>query len=174
VKHFILAFMLALVGYAAFYQGIEHWRARKGPWLVTFTHRSAHVPAIVIDQAALAITNVQIIFAAENLPATNAPSTFPADPSRPNSPITANRSPATALLFDQPKPVPYAVPFGQCLFLDLSFLPGTVTFDLFGHEIQLLPRVLIIDRQEYPWRPDAIITLHPAPATPTQALPGPQ
>ena len=38
-------------------------------------------------------------------------------------------------------------------------LPGTATFELFGHEIQLLPRVLIIDRREYPWRPNATITL---------------
>jgi hypothetical protein len=159
--------MLALVGYAVFYQGIERWRARNGPWRVTFTHSSARAPVITIDQPALAITNVQVIFSVENLPASTAPGTFPTETSRPNSPITP-------LLFAQPRSVPYEVPFGQCVFLDLSSLPGTVTFELFGHEIQLLPRVLIIDRQEYPWRPDAAITLRPAPATPNPAQPGPQ
>ena len=174
VKHFIVAFMLAVVGYAAFYLGIEHWRARKGPWQVTFTHSSANTPVITIDQPGLAISNVQIIFTLENLPASNTPGTFPADPSHPNSPGTNHSSPATTLLFAQPRSVPYEVPFGRCVFLDLSSLPGTVTFDLFGHEIQLLPRVLIIDRQEYPWRPDVAITLRPAPATPNRAQPTPQ
>src|ERR1035437_4394080 len=157
VKHFILAFMLALVGYAACYLGIEHWRARKGPWRVTFTHSSARAPVITIDQPGLAVTNVQIIFTIENLPASNAPVAFPANPSHPNSPVTDHSSPSTTLLFAQPRSVPYEVPFGRCVFLDLSSLPGTATFDLFGHEIQLLPRVLIIDHQEYPWRPDAAI-----------------
>jgi hypothetical protein len=173
-RHFILALMLALAGYAACYLGIEHWRARKGPWRVTFTHNSAHAPGITIDQPGLAITNVQIIFTDKTLPATNAPSASPADPSHPNSPITDRQSPTTLLLFAQPRSVPYEVPFGRCVFLDLSSLPGTVTFDLFGHEIQLLPRVLIIDRQEYPWRPDLTITLHPAPANPNRAQPAPQ
>ena len=160
VKHFVLAFMLALVGYAAIYQGIERWRARKGPWRVTFAHSSAHAPVTTIDQSALAITNVQIIFTVDKVPTTNALGAFPTE--------------TTTLLFTQPRPVPYEVPFGQCVFLDLSSLPGTVTFELFGHEIQLLPRVLIIDRQEYPWRPDATITLHPAPATTNRSQPGPQ
>jgi hypothetical protein len=174
VKHFILAFMLALVGYAAFYQGIEHWRARKGPWRVTFTHRSAHAPVMTIDQPGLAITNVQIVFVGENLPAPRKPGVFPADPTRPNSPITDHASPSTTLRFAQPHSVPYDVPFGRCVFLDLMSLPGTVAFELFGHEIQLLPRVLIVDRQEYPWRPDATITLSPAPALQNGAQPRPQ
>jgi len=35
--------------------------------------------------------------------------------------------------------------------MDTTFLPGTVAFQLFGHEIELLPRVLIIDHEEHPW-----------------------
>ena len=172
-KHFILAFMLALIGYAACYQGIEHWRARKGPWRVTFTRSLARAPFITIDQPSFAITNVQIIFTAESLPATNTPATLPTDASHTNSPTIDRPSPSTTLLFDKPRDVPYEVPFGRCVFLDMSSLPGTVTFDLFGHEIQLLPRVLIIDRQEYPWRANAAITLRPALAAPHQAQPTP-
>ena len=77
----------------------------------------------------------------------------------------------TTLLFAQPRPVPYEVPFGKCVFMDTTFMPGTVTFDLFGHEIELLPRALIIDRQDHPWQRDAAITLPRAPAAPGQVNP---
>src|ERR1035441_4694420 len=94
VKHLILAFMLALAGYIVCYQAIEHRRTRNGPWQVTFTRTAAGAPMILIDQPKLAITNVQLSFVGETLPATNRPVT---------------------LVFDQPRPVPYAVPFGNCV-----------------------------------------------------------
>jgi hypothetical protein len=143
-RHFILAFLLALAGYIVFYQVIEHRRTRNGPWRVTFKNGSRDVPAIVIDQPRLAITNVQIRFVGEPPSSTNASET---------------------LVFREPKPVPYDVPFGKCVFMDTTFLPGTVTFQLFGHEIELLPRVLVIDRQEHPWRPDATIALPIGPGS---------
>ena len=144
-KHFILAFLLALAGYIIFYQSIEHRRTRNGPWRVTFTTGSNDVPTIVIDQPRLAITNVQIRFTGKTLPATNRPVT---------------------LLFGQPRAVPYEVPFGKCVFMDTTFLPGTVTFQLFGHEIELLPRVLVIDGQEHRWRSGTTLALPHAPAAP--------
>jgi hypothetical protein len=145
VRHFILAFVLALIGYIVCYQAIEYRRTRNGPWRVTFTTNSPGAPAISIDQPKLAITNVMIRFAAVTAPPTNAPAT---------------------LVFAQPKPVPYDVPFGKCVFMDTTFLPGTITLDLFGHEIELLPRVLVIDRQEHPWQSTAEIVLpHEQPAS---------
>jgi hypothetical protein len=146
-NHFILAFLLALAGYIIFYQGIEHRRTRSGPWRVTFTTGSNDVPTIVVDQPRLAVTNVQIRFAGEALIVTNGP---------------------TTVVFGQPRPVPYEVPFGTCVFMDTTFLPGTVTLQLFGHEIELLPRVLVVDRLEHPWRSGTIIALPPAPAAPAQ------
>jgi hypothetical protein len=137
-RHFVLAFLLALAGYIVFYQSIEHRRTRNGPWRVTFTTGSNDVPTIVIDQPRLAITNVQIRFAEETLAAKD-------------NPVT--------LLFGQPRPVPYEVPFGKCVFMDTTFLPGTVTFQLFGHEIEFLPRVLVIDRQEHRWQTGTTIAL---------------
>jgi len=137
-KHFILAFLLALAGYIIIYKVIEHRRVQNGPWRVSFTTGRKAVPTIVIDQLRLGITNVQLCFAGETPPATNGPVT---------------------LDFGQPRPVPYEVPFGKCVFMDTTFLPGTVTLQLFGHEIELLPRVLVIDRQEHPWRPDTTIAL---------------
>jgi len=159
LKHFLLAFLLALIGYAAFYLGIEHRRTRNGPWQVAFTNSAAGAPLIVINQPSLRITKVQISFPGETLPATNATGAF--DRSRPDSPITDHQSPFPTLLFAQPRPVPYNVPFGKCVFMDTTFLPGTVTFRLFEHEIELLPRVLIIDHEEHPWPADATIALHP-------------
>ncbi len=162
LKHIVLAFALALIGYAVFYQGIEYRRTRQGPWQVTFTQSASGSPAIVIGQPRLGITNVQIVFSGESYTATNASgasATEPPQPHNPQSPVTSHASPVTPQAFGQARAVPYAVPFGECVFQDTTFLPGTVTFRLFGHEIELLPRVLIIDRQEHAWEPNATINL---------------
>jgi hypothetical protein len=149
-KHFILAFLLALAGYIVFYQSIEYRRARNGPWRVTFTTGAANTPIILIDQPRLAITHFQITFTGEAPSATNG---------------------SVTVTFSQPRPVPYEVPFGNCVFLDTTFLPGTVTLQLFGHEIELLPRVLVIDRQEYSWGRSANIALPRRQAAPARAQP---
>jgi len=145
MKHFIIAFLLAAACYALFYPTIERRRVRKGPWEVTFTNSSEGSPVILINQPALAITNVQI--------------SFPEQPALP--PVSL-----TNLVFSQPRPVPYKLPLGQCVFMDTTFLPGTLTFQLLGHEIELLPRVLVIDRQERPWLSESTITLHAENALP--------
>jgi len=139
LKHFAIAFLIAAACYAVFYPTIENRRVRKGPWEVTFTNTNEGVPIVVINQPKLSITNVQLSF-----------------PDQPALPAHAG----TNLTFAQPREVPYKVPLGQCVFMDTTFLPGTVTFQLAGHEIELLPRVLIIDRQERPWVCDQTITLH--------------
>ena len=137
-KHFVLAFVFALAIYVLVYQLIEHRRTRNGPWQVAFTTNSAGAPLVSIAQPALGITNVQLVFPGGQVPATNLP---------------------VVLTFAEPRPVPYALPFGQCVFVDSTFLPGTLTFDMFGHEIELLPRVLILDRKEHPWKSDETIEM---------------
>ena len=139
IKHFALAFLIALTGYWIVYHFIENRRTRKGPWLVTFKNDPA--PSLVINQPGLRITNVQITFPGQSEIASNSPST---------------------LDFAQPRQVPYDVPFGKCVFMDTTFLPGTVTFQLFGHELELLPRVLVIDLHEYPWTSGTNILLQSA------------
>ena len=125
-------FAVALVFYILTYTGIEHRRNRNGPWQVTFTIVALHEAALSFDQPALGITNAGIVFRGEVLP--------------------ANFS-GSVLKFDEPRPVPFDVPFGRCAFMDTTFLPGTIVFtNMFGHEIQLIPRVLTIDKREYPWR----------------------
>jgi hypothetical protein len=159
-KHFIFAFVIALLGYLLVYHFIENRRNRKGPWQVTFTNTPAGSPEIVINQSTLGIINVHICFPDQTvtnssvsmLPITNHQSS-----------VTDYQSPIT-ISFNQPRPVPYNVPFGKCVFMDTTFLPGTLTLQFFGHEIELLPRVLVLDRQEHPWRSDEVITLVPMEA----------
>ena len=72
LKHFILAFVLALGCYALFYSSIEHRRIRKGPWEVTFTNNASGTPIVIVNQHKLAITNYLIAFPGESPPSTNA------------------------------------------------------------------------------------------------------
>lgn len=138
LRHLVVPFAIAVVVYVIFYTGIEHRRTRNGPWEVIFTNDVSGAPELIINQPKLAITNVQIVFPVE----TNLPS-----------------GQAVAIAFSQPREVPYDVPFGKCVFMDTTFLPGTIVFDLFGHEVQLIPRVLTVDKQEIPWRSNATIPI---------------
>jgi hypothetical protein len=144
-RHFIIAFLIALVIYLIAYQTIQHRRTRKGPWEVSFSAGSNGAPTMVINQAKLGITNVQII--------------FPGNVVETNGGVLPN-----TLVFDKPQPVPYDVPFGKCIFTDLTFLPGSVTFsNVFGHEIELLPRVLIIDYKAHPWSSETLLNVADLP-----------
>jgi hypothetical protein len=135
LRHVLITFAIAVALYAVFYSAIEHRRVRQGPWHVTFTTNTAGAPAIVINQPALAITNVQIAFSGQPIPA----------------------NPGATLTFDQPRQFPYDVPYGKVIFMDTTFLPGSVVLNLFGHEIELLPRTLIIDQEEHPWQSHSVI-----------------
>jgi hypothetical protein len=165
---FLVAFLLALVGYVTFYAGIEHRRARKGPWEVTFTTNSHGAPSIVVNQTKLGVAEVQIAFPGASLPAAKRADDAKSGFTNYESRITIDQSLPITLVLDQPRPVPFDVPFGQCIFMDFISLPGTVAFRLFGHEIELLPRVLVIDHQEHPWRSDSKINLPPFAESPPQ------
>src|SRR5262249_28513175 len=92
---------------------------------------------ITVAQPALNITNVQFGFSGEKVAATNFHKT---------------------VVFDNPKT---NVPFGQIIFIDTTFLPGTITFEFFGHEVQLLPRILIVNKREMAWQSNQAIELAP-------------
>lgn len=138
-KVLITVFLVTLFLYVTAFTWIEHRRVSQGPWEITFTSLS-NAPELVINQPALKIKGLKIIF--PNATATNATEMIP---------------------FAGAHAVPFDLPFGQCVFLDTVTLPGTVTMKMFGHEIQLLPRVLTIDAQEQTWKSDAVI---PLPAKP--------
>ncbi len=127
---------MAIVFYVVFFFGLERFRVRNGPWEVRFSSEPGQPPSVEITQDHLKIAGVKI-----TLPgATSAPPTI-----------------AQTLRFTLPTQT--NIPFGRVKFLDTTFLPGTVTLDLYGHEVELLPRVLIIDKQEHPWQSGETIPL---------------
>lgn len=137
LKQLAVAFLLAAAGYAVLYKSIEHWRTRNGPWQVTFTNSVGGNPLIVVDQPKLGISDVQLEFVSGGT-ITN----------------TAGR-----VIFKDLKGTPYALPFGQCVFMDLTSLPGTVVMNISGHEVELLPRVLVLDKKERAWVSGSVLRL---------------
>lgn len=134
-KHILAAFIIALGVYLGVYAVDNHLRHRKGPWQVEFTTESNSVPVLVVNQPALGIAGVRLV--ADGDSTTNAPG---------------------KVAFDFPKK---PIPFASTKFEDLTYLPGSVVFDFFGHEVELLPRTLIINKREHAWKSGEVIHLPP-------------
>jgi hypothetical protein len=147
LKQFAVAFLMALALYIVMYTFIENRRTRHGPWQIEFTMSAGGAPALVVNEPRLNIANFRIAFPNEFTPPTN-----------------------LVLSFSQPRAWPFDVPFGNCLFEDLTFQPGTLAFNLFGHEIQLIPRVLTVDGREYPWQSGATVAITNHPTLPLPQL----
>ena len=137
LKLFLVAFLLAAIGYTVSYKAIEHARTRKGPWEVVFTNTAAGIPSMVINQRKLGITNVVVGFSEPPAPAGE----------------------LGKVSLSEARAVPWNAGFAKCVYMDTTFLPGVITFQLYGHEIELLPRVLVIDRKERSWASNEEITL---------------
>ena len=130
-KHLLIGFGLALIVYASFFSCDQYVRQRKGPWEVTFATNAAGWAQIEISQPNLAIHS-SVIFEGEKPTNTG------------------------SVKFDRPE---QSIPFGKTKFEDLTYLPGGVAFDFFGHEVELLPRTLYLNKREHPWVRDEQITL---------------
>jgi hypothetical protein len=144
-RHLAIAFGLAIVVYAAFFTCDQGLRKRKGGWEVLFGTNAAGYAAITVNHAALAVTNVQIVFHGES---------------------STNANAAGRVLFDKPQ---QPVPFGKVKFEDLTYLPGSVAFDFFGHEVELLPRTLYLNKKEHAWKSGAVFELTPGEKLPPEA-----
>jgi hypothetical protein len=127
-KIFLRVGLVSLIGYIAVFSWMENNRRKDGPWEITFAQVD-NSPALLVSHAKLGLTNITIIF--------------------PDAAATTN-TPQT-IRFEHGRVAPFALPFGKCVFLDTLYLPGTVTMDVFGHLIQVLPRTLTIDRVEHAW-----------------------
>ena len=147
-KSFVAAGAIILALYFAVFYGIEGCRAAKGPWQLTFAMTN-DIPAIDIFQPRLNISQ-KIRFHGETVNFTNVPQT---------------------VAFDRPK---RSAPFGKVIYEDLTQLPGVITFDLFGHEIELVPRVLVVNKRQIPWGSQPLLDLWPTnkPAEPPKPAPG--
>jgi hypothetical protein len=147
-KSFVTAAAVIVAIYFAVFYGIEGCRAAKGPWRVTFA-TSNDVPQIDILQTRLNISQ-QIRIQGETVALTNLPQ---------------------IVIFDRPKK---SAPFGRVIYEDLTQLPGVITFDLFGHEIELVPRTLVVNKRQIPWGSQPLLELWPTnkPAEPPKPAPG--
>jgi len=130
-KHLLIGFALALFVYASFFSCDQYVRHRKGAWEVNFTTNNAGSAEIEIFHPSLAIHST-VVFEGE---------------------IATNSG---AVKFDRPEK---NIPFGKTRFEDLTYLPGSVVIDFFGHEVELLPRTLYLNKKEHPWVRDEVITL---------------
>jgi hypothetical protein len=136
-RHLALAAGLALVFYIAAFSWIEHRRAVKGPWEIAFISDAAGRPSLQISQPALQIS--------ETL-------SFPDD-------TVARTNLAELIKFRE---ATTNLPFGEMLLQDALYLPGTITLRLCGHQIEVLPRTLIVDKTEHPWQAGGEIVVHAA------------
>ncbi len=134
-RQLLVAALVVLGAYVVTYLLIERSRPGKGPWSVTYSTDAAGRPSVTASHEKLNLRKIEFRFEEERLPQTNLLST---------------------VLFDRPVT---NTPFGSVIFIDTTFLPGTVVLDLFGHEIQLLRRVLSVNKREVPWQPEMRIDL---------------
>ncbi len=135
LKHFFAAFCLAVLCYVSFYSCDQYMRLRKGPWELNFRAEGDGTPNVVINQPAIGITNVTLRLVGES-----------------------------AVL--EPKSVKFTgpgmeIPFGKIVFFDTTYLPGTLTLDLFGHEVEFMGRTMVLNFKEHAWQSGEIVTLEP-------------
>jgi len=135
-----------LVIYVVVFNWVEHNRRKGGPWIFTFTTEDSS-PALQISHAKLGLSNITLLFLEAQAP-TNLPQT---------------------IVFQHGQVAPLELPFGRCVFLDTLFLPGSATCEMFGHEIQVLPRTMTIDGKEHPWRSGEKILLTNQPSATLRA-----
>jgi hypothetical protein len=140
-KQLLAVFVCSVVGYVLVFGWIEHRRRQSGPWQATFTQIDGS-PAVIVNQPQLRLTNVSIVFVGASA-LTNLPQ---------------------IVTFEHGRPAPFDLPFGQCVFIDALYLPGTAACEMFGHQIQFMPRVLTIDQVERPWQSGEKILLTNRPS----------
>jgi hypothetical protein len=133
LPHLLSALALAAVIYGGGFWLDHHLRTRRGPWAIEFTRTPDDSPMIVIHQPSLGIRDIRVLFPGE---------------------VAAK--PSATIRFGTPE---QAVPWGRVKYEDLTYLPGVVTLELFGHEIEMLPRTMYVNRQSVPWLSATNITL---------------
>lgn len=135
-KQIALVGVVVLIGYFVVFNWVERRRFVNGPWRLTFSQTNS-TPMLIVNQTTLGVANVALVFSGVAM--------------------TTNVSETVA--FGQGRAVPFDLPFGKCVFLDPLFLPGSVACEIYGHQIQIMPRVLTIDGIEHPWASGEMISL---------------
>ena len=131
-KSIALWFLIVLGLYLGCFYSIEYLNRRKGPWQLEFVSDARGQPRLIVNHSTLNIRDVNIVFRDEQVPRVNL---------------------SEKVLLERPlTSLPGPAPFGEIIYEDLRSLPGVVTFNFFGHEVELLPRVLIANKKEVSWR----------------------
>jgi len=130
-----VAAAIAVAAYVFLFSLDQYLQHRSGPWTVVFQASPGGEPSLSISHQRKGIEEVTILFSGVT-----------------NDPVS------TVVEFRKPT---VSIPFGRLKHTDLTYLPGTVTLEVFGHEIELLPRTLYINRQEKEWRSGDVIRLGP-------------
>jgi len=67
MKHFLVAFLIAVVGYFVLFSAIERHRVADGPWQLSFAINAAGNPTIKVDQQRIGIYDVKFWFVSTNV-----------------------------------------------------------------------------------------------------------
>ena len=124
-------FAVTLAGYLTVYHFIESRRTKHSPWNVSFESDPRGDVTLAIIQQSLNLGPVELHLLGAS---TNG--------------VLAR----TNLVFDTPRPFPHPTPVGECVFADLTFLPGTVALRIGGSDIQMLSRILTVGTNEISWK----------------------
>ena len=140
-RHLLAAFLLSVILYAGLYWFIEKRRVTHGPWIVSFATNTTGIVEVQVRQESHNLGPVTIRFAE----------------------LTDSNS-WSKIAFETPKPVPFDVPGGKCVFQDTTFFPGTVVLEFGPTTIQMIQRVLNVGvlnvgTNEFPWRAGMVIAI---------------
>jgi hypothetical protein len=137
LKQTLVVFAGVALIYGAVFYLIEYRRNFRGGWQVEFAADASGVPSITITQPTLSISNVSVVFHGETAGWSNA---------------------VRSMVFNQPNT---NLPFGGVIFIDTTFLPGSIVFEFFGHEVDLFPNQLMLNRKAAGWPSGATFDLRP-------------
>lgn len=138
----VLLFFLTLVpAYLLVFWGTEYVRGKDGPWRLVFSSDAAGVPSLLVEHPGILAGGMELKFSEEKV-----------EPGQ-----------RVECLLDKPiKPLPW----GKRISEDLTFLPGTLAIDAFGHEVEIAPRILVVNRKEIPWGSQMHLVVNPADKLP--------
>jgi len=139
--------MAAIVIYLIAWNGLEYMRSRHGPWAFEFSRRSPDVLALVAHQSSLGIEGFEIIVEGVD--------------------GIEDFEGSETVVFDG---VESSLPVGTIRYHDLMILPGVITIELYGNEIEFLPRTLYVNREEVAWTRDEPVRLTPRLDDPVEAI----
>lgn len=142
-------FFIALGVYVLVYSTDQTIRSKDGGWEVTYTTNNIGEPMLLVTLPSAGITNRSVVFHGETV-------------REGFESFTTN--------YITPTHLPVPMPFGQWFHGDLTYLPGVVTFNLFGadanatglrHEVELQKRGLVVNRKRFDWQSPKPVEVSP-------------